>query len=178
MKRIAMMVGAMAMLASPPAQAQPVSVYTKIDEKNCKTIRRAKDGDGEWTISRCKGRNGWQVFLDYDDAREALRLMRGTQEYRLPHGIGTFNSLGSTIEWRAPARGAPASVLIFRVRWKDLHTKKPGARLVVVRLGAEGACVIGTVDAHMTAINLRARRMADRYAGKFRCGRDKPIKVR
>jgi hypothetical protein len=178
MKRAAMMIGLAVIFVPPPAQAKPVSVYTKIDEKNCKTVQRAKEGDGEWTISRCKGRGGWQVFLDYDDAREALRLVRGGKEYRLPHGVGTFNSLGATIEWRASAKGAPAGVLIFRVRWKDQHTKKRRARLVVVRLGAEGACIVGTVDAHMTAINLRARRLADRHAGKFRCGRDKPIKLR
>ena len=169
-----------AVLATAPgaAQAQPVSVYTKINEASCKTLQRAKPGEGEWSISRCPGRGGWQVFLDYDDAREQLRLKRAGQSYRLPHGVATFSSLGSVVEWRAPARGAPPNALIFRVRWKDQNTQKRRSRLMVVHLSPAGACVMGSVDSHMGDMNLRARHLADRHAAGFVCGRDAPAHVR
>ena len=173
---LTMLVGTMAV--SPAASAEPASVYTSVQQKDCKTIRKAAAGDGEWVVNRCPGRDGWRVFVDYDDAREALRLQRGGKDFRLPHGVGTFNSLGLRIEWRAPRKRAAATALIFRVKWKDQHTKKRRSRLVVVRLAPEGACVVGTVDAHTSAMNLRARHLADTRAGSFACGRDRPIEVR
>jgi hypothetical protein len=158
--------------------AEPVSTYTSVQQKDCKTVRKAAAGEGEWVVTQCRGHDGWEVFVDYDDAREALRLRRGGKEYRLPHGVSTFNSLGPRVEWRSPKKKAPATALIFRVTWKDLHTKKPRARLVVVRLAPTGACVVGTVDAHASAMNLRARHLADTRAATFACGRDTPVKVR
>ena len=160
------------------AAAEPTSAYTSLNQKTCKTIDKAKDGDGEWTISRCGGRHGWQVFIDYDDARDQLRLARSGKEFRLNHGVATFNSLGPRIEWRMAAAGAPAYALIYRVRWKDQATNKQRSRLVVVRLSKAGACRMGSVDSHMTEMNRRARRLADNSARGFVCGRDKPVEVR
>ncbi len=160
------------------AAAQPTSVYTSLNQKSCKTTDRAKAGDGEWTISRCRGRDGWQVYLDYDDARDQLRLGRDGKSFRLNHGVATFNALGPRIEWRSAAPGQRAYALIYRVRWTDHVTKKPRARLVVVRLSAAGACRMGSVESHMTDMNRRARHLADKRAPGFVCGRDQPLEVR
>jgi hypothetical protein len=62
--------------AAPPANQAPaktaVSQYTSL--KDCK-VTELREDEG-WSVSRCAGPGGYDLFVDYDDARDDLRLKR------------------------------------------------------------------------------------------------------
>lgn len=170
MRRLGWMAGLAAAWIAAPVLAQPVSVYTPIEQKDCKVIKKAAPGDGEWAITRCGGIDGWHVHVDYDDAREYVRLVRPGVDLKLPHGVATFSTVGPKLEWRRQSASGPIYAVIYRVRWKDPTTKRTRSRLVVAKLDGWKGCVVAYVESSVRNMNARARQVADTDAQGFTCG--------
>jgi len=91
-----------------------------------------------------------------------------------------------TVEWRLEKQNGKATPFATILRWnvvtptdsaKATGPIKPSGRvLVVTRLGSDGVCHVGYVDAVANPnANELARKIADESARGFKCGKDKRI---
>jgi hypothetical protein len=158
----------------PAATANPVkSLYTTVDLKVCKQIKRSRDG-GAW---RCDGLPGYPVYIAEGDLRHFVSAGADPEKRRAAmQTLGPFNSIferGSqraTIEWRFDRRGERQLPYAIIVRF---HTSLEGRRgdvLVVSKVGPSESCHMAYIDAlaNEDAIAL-ARRIADERARAFDC---------
>jgi ABC-type sugar transport system substrate-binding protein len=174
---------AFAALVGAPAAAQSVeSHYTSTAQKACKTVDKAKEGDGDWVVLSCPGRAGLVISMTEDDLRTTVSAGRNVKaaekEPAASQGFGPFNSVGDTLEWRAVKGKAPFA-LIHRWFLADSQNPKPDGRppsfglMVVTRLPPGPVCHVAYVDVRANADpNAVARQAADEFARKFRCGTD------
>jgi hypothetical protein len=161
-------------LSSGPAAANRVkSLYTTIDLKVCKQVKRDRDG-GAW---RCEGLAGYPVYFAEGDLRHFVSVGPDAEKRRAAtQTLGAFNSIfekGSsraTIEWRFDRRGERKLPYAIIVRY---HTSREGRRgdvLVVSKVTPSETCHVAYIDAlaNEDAIAL-ARQVADRRAKPFDC---------
>jgi hypothetical protein len=177
-----------------PAVAQTASpeiffVYTKFNaEKGCKHTRgRDVEDYGSW---RCAGHDGIMVLLSAGDQRMTMSFgktaKQAGQEKASSETFPGFNSVyDGTIEWRieklANGKQRPFATI---VRWNTRTEadgerddgKSTGRTFVVTRLGPNGVCHVGYVDARQPGANEAARKLADEKARTFKCGTDDPKK--
>jgi len=160
-----------------PAASNPVkSLYTTIDLKACKRIKRHRDG-GSW---RCDGLPGYPVFIAEGDLRQFVSAGPDAEKRRAAtQTLGAFNSIferGSdraTIEWRFDRRGERQIPYAIIVRFHTSADDRKGDVLVVSKVSASETCHVAYVDAlaNEDAIAL-ARRVADGRARTFDCKRE------
>lgn len=173
------------LLASAPvlvgtAAAQSiVSTVTKLDLDKCRhTEGKAEEDYGEW---RCKGYGGISVYVAAGDQRIYVSFGRNAKsEPAAQQTLASFNGEGEQIEWRL-RRGASGKLAPFAaiMPWSTTVSggDEPvrGRMLVVTRLGSDGVCHVGYVDAKANAdADVLARKIADETARPFKCGSDKP----
>jgi hypothetical protein len=147
--------------ASPPPAAR-ISRYTKF--KDCTLIKANEEED--WSISHCKGLGGYDLEIDYADARDDLVLMqRGERPSKLgifELGLGGFNTLADTAEWRGRENSGsfkPTALIVRnRVSEDPENSGKQTAILVVIDL--QQGCVIAQVRPRAMQ-NEAARAIAD-----------------
>jgi hypothetical protein len=164
-------------LGQPPVSANRVkSVYTTIDLKACKKVKRHRDG-GAW---RCEGLSGLPVYFAEGDLRQFVSVGDDAERRRAAtQTLGAFNSIfakGSTratIEWRFDRRGERKLPYATIIRF---HTSRDGQRgdvLVVSKVSATEACHVAYIDAlaNKDAIAL-ARQIADKDTKGFDCGNE------
>ena len=173
---------AAATLASAPAIGQPIeSAYTAYDAKQCKHQRgKAVEDYGTWN---CPGYDGLPVRLRAGDQRMYVTFGSWTKaDIARAQTFPGFNSAyEGTVEWRLEKRpnGKPrpfATILRWNVRAEGDVMQSTGRALVVTRLGPDGVCHVGYVDARANRdANELARRIADEHARTFRCGKDRRI---
>lgn len=158
-----------------PAQGEPpatdgMSAYTTVDLDACEVTARYEEGSGtDW---RCEGLNGVPLLVRESDGR--FDVDAGATGGA--PGIGPFNSLSETVEWRGPAN-APYAI-IYRLR--SATPEAPNQSwLVVETIGTTAApgCPIAIIGGGVPSANERARNEADTRAGSFRCGRDEPTRI-
>ena len=161
-------------LGHAPAAANPVkSLYTTIQLKACKHIKRHRDG-GAWL---CDGLAGLPVYVAEGDLRQFLSVGADAPKRRAAtQTLGAFNSIfenGSdraTIEWRFDRRGERQIPYAIIVRFHTAQDGRKGDVLVVSKVGAAETCHVAYVDAlaNSDAITL-ARFVADKQAKTFDC---------
>lgn len=160
-----------------PAEANRVkSLYTTIDLKTCRQVRRHRDG-GAWM---CEGLAGLPVYVAEGDLRQFVSVGANAQKRRAAtQTLGAFNSIfdpGSsraTVEWRFDRRGEHKLPYATIMRF---HTSRDGRRgdvLVVSKVSDAETCHVAYIDAlaNKDAIAL-ARRIADTQAKAFDCRRE------
>jgi hypothetical protein len=175
--------GCFAWITPAAAQQKPDAAfaYSKFDAKTCRHVRgRDAEDYGTWT---CAGHDGVAVRLSGGDQRMSVSF--GRDAAREPAARQTFpafnNVYNGTIEWRldTPPNGKPrafATILRWNVRLKDDERTSTGRVLVVTRLGPDGVCHVGYVDARTNPdANALARQIANERARAFNCGTDKPV---
>jgi hypothetical protein len=164
-------------VSSHAAIANPLkSLYTTVELKACKQIRRHSDG-GAW---QCAGLPGFPVYVAEGDLRQFVSAgPRAERRRAATQTLGPFNSIfepGSdraTIEWRFVRRSGQPIPFATIVRF---HTSTDGRKhdvLVVSKVGERETCHVAHVDAraHTDAIAL-ARQIADQHARSFDCRQD------
>jgi hypothetical protein len=178
---------AAALLASAiavPAAAQTIeSHYTSTAERACKTVAKAKEGDGDWVVLGCPGRAGLVIRVSEDDLRTTVSAGRtqaaAEKEPASSQGFPPFNRIGDTLEWRSVKGGAPFALI---QRWFLSDSENPDAAgrprpvglMVVTRLPPGPVCHVAYVDVRANPdANALARQAADQHAKNFRCGEDK-----
>jgi len=157
-----------------PAAANPVkSLYTTVQLKTCKQVKRHRDG-GAWL---CEGLAGLPVYVAEGDLRQFLSVGADAPKRRAAtQTLGAFNSIfenGSdraTIEWRFDRRGERQIPYAIIVRFHTAQDGRKGDVLVVSKVGAAETCHVAYVDAlaNSDAITL-ARFVADKQAKTFDC---------
>ncbi|HJZ42545.1 MAG TPA: hypothetical protein VJ233_02380 [Hyphomicrobiaceae bacterium] len=177
MRTLAVMVAIAFAFVPAPVASNPVkSLYTTIDLKACKRIKRHRDG-GSW---RCDGLPGYPVFIAEGDLRQFVSAGADAEKRRAAtQTLGAFNSIferGSdraTIEWRFDRRGERQIPYAIIVRFHTSSDERKGDVLVVSKVSASEACHVAYIDAlaNEDAIAL-ARRVADGRARTFDCRRE------
>ncbi|MEM9732468.1 MAG: hypothetical protein AAF903_03155 [Pseudomonadota bacterium] len=157
-------------------QAQ-ISTYTTLSGPdggllNCETLSAAKaDGEGEWAYLRCPGVAGVDLYIDYADARDTIRV--GKDGKGTPF-LPPFTGLGAKAEWRM-AGGKPYAMIIrltlggmeeYKGQWLTVHH---------VNAATGQGCLVGYVDARANKnANVMARELAD-TVGREGCRTDGPV---
>ncbi len=182
-------------LLSGPAFSQSIeSAYTSFDSKTCKHQKgRQVEGYGEdygedYGSWRCPGYEKLPVLLSAGDQRMYVTFGPWKQALAMAQTFPGFNDVyRGTVEWRlersADGKAKPYATIL---RWnivtatdRDNATgpiRPSGRVLVVTRLGADGVCHVGYVDAVANPdADALARKIADESARTFRCGKDKRI---
>jgi hypothetical protein len=159
---------------APRAAANPVkSLYTTVDLRMCKQVKRDRDG-GSW---RCDGLPGYPVYVAEGDLRHFVSAGADAEKRRAAtQTLAPFNSIferGSeraTIEWRFDRRGDRQIPYAIIVRFHTSSDNRRGDVLVVSKVGASESCHVAYIDAlaNEDAIAL-ARRIADERARTFDC---------
>jgi hypothetical protein len=154
------------------AISQTVSrVYTQFDADKCRhTKGRNVEDYGSW---RCPGYAGIDVYLSAGDQRMFVSF--GHNAAREPAARQTFPAFNSaykgTVEWRIETTpdGKPrpfAAILRWNVKLESDERDTTGRVLVVTRLGSDGVCHVGYVDARANPdANKMAQQLADERAG-------------
>ena len=165
-------------LGRTPATANPVkSLYTTVELKACKQVKRHRDGNA-WL---CEGLAGLPVYVAEGDLRQFLSVGAGAPKRRAAtQTLGPFNSIfenGSdraTIEWRFDRRGEKQIPYAIIVRFHTAQEGRKGDVLVVAKVSASETCHVAYIDAlaNSDAIAL-ARFVADKRAKTFDC-REEP----
>ncbi len=178
MRRVAfvvVLVGCLTPALRPiPAAANPVkSLYTTVELKACKKVKRHRDG-GAWL---CDGLAGLPVYVAEGDLRHFLSVGEDAQKRRAAtQTLGAFNSIferGSdraTVEWRFNRRGERQIPYAIIVRFHTSQEGRNGDVLVVSKVSATETCHVAYIDAlaNSDAITL-ARFVADNQAKAFDC---------
>ena len=161
-------------LGQAPAVANPVkSLYTTIDLKACRKIKRHRDG-GAW---RCEGLAGLPVHVAEGDLRQFVSVGANAEKRRAAtQTLGAFNTMfekGSTratIEWRFDRRGERKLPYAIIVRFHTSRDGQNGDVLVVSKVSDSETCHVAYIDAlaNPDAIAL-ARQVADKQAKSFDC---------
>jgi hypothetical protein len=164
-------------LGEASAEANRVkSLYTTIDLKACKKVRRHRDG-GAWM---CDGLAGLPVYVAEGDLRQFVSVGAEAQKRRAAtQTLGAFNSIfetggtRATVEWRFDRRGERKLPYATIMRF---HTSRDGRRgdvLVVSKVSDAETCHVAYIDAlaNRDAIAL-ARHVADRQSKSFDCSRE------
>ena len=164
-------------LGQAPAAANPVkSLYTTIDLKVCKHVKRHRDG-GAW---RCEGLAGYPVYFAEGDLRQFVSVGADAEKRRAAtQTLGAFNSIfdkGSsraTIEWRFDRRGERKLPYAIIVRFHTSRDGRNGDVLVVSKVSDSEACHVAYIDAlaNKDAIAL-ARQVADKQSKTFDCSKE------
>ncbi len=169
---------AAAALGLAPAAANPVkSLYTTIELKACKQVKRHRDG-GAWL---CQGLAGLPVYVAEGDLRHFLSVGDNAPKRRAAtQTLGAFNTIfenrsdRATIEWRFDRRGDRQIPYAIIVRFHTSQEGRKGDVLVVSKVSPTETCHVAYIDAlaNQDAITL-ARFVADNQAKAFDC-RDEP----
>ena len=174
MRTLAAVIASALALGPPPAAANPVkSLYTTVDLKTCKRVKRHRDG-GAW---RCEGLPGYPVYVAEGDLRQFVSAGPEPEMRRAAsQTLGPFNSIferGSeraTIEWRFDRRGDRQIPYAIIVRFHTAVDGRKGDVLVVSKVSTNETCHVAYIDAlaNDDAITL-ARQIADGRARTFDC---------
>ena len=164
-------------MGSVPAVANPVkSLYTTVDLKVCKQVKRHRDG-GAW---RCEGLAGLPVYVAEGDLRQFVSVGADAEKRRAAtQTLGAFNSIfekgasRATIEWRFNRRGERMLPYAIIVRFHTSRNGRNGDVLVVSKVSDAETCHMAYIDAlaNPDAIAL-ARQIADGQAKSFDCRHD------
>jgi hypothetical protein len=164
-------------LGAAPAEANRVkSLYTTIDLKVCKKIKRHRDG-GAWM---CEGLAGLPVYFAEGDLRQFVSVGAEAEKRRAAtQTLGAFNSIfesGSTratVEWRFDRRGERKLPYATIVRFHTSRDGRTGDVLVVSKVSDTETCHVAYIDAlaNKDAIAI-ARQIADKQAKTFDCRKE------
>lgn len=160
--------------ASFTSQAAPqlTSVYTSLEEDNCKTLEANEDEAG-WYKGRCKGISGYNLLLMEGDLRQTLTIL-DPKNKEFPLDLwstvsSSFSSLGAKAEWRVKKQGNKTIPVALIVRFNaSENPEKPEqttSYLVVSKITNNEMCVTDVVKPNAKA-NEQARALADQAANK------------
>lgn len=177
--------GAIGVAAAQP----PRSEYTQLDLNEC-LVLKADDFEAEFA---CPGYKGYPVRVVEADLRFYVSFGFGAQNHKAAsQTLPPFNRINDTLEWRL--RNEEGRFLPFAtiLGWfTEDQPDAPGEHyLVVTQLptttqidsdserASSDSCHIGYVNVGVTPnANARAREIADKWGGRFVCGRDTPVRV-
>jgi hypothetical protein len=150
-------------LAADPA----TSVYTSLS--GCKTVKTGQD----WSIQACRGVGGYNLQLEYGDARESITVFtpnRQKHQLNLWSVVSSgFSSVGKKAEWRVSTKNGKQVPIALIVRFDASENPEDSSKttsyLVVAKITPQKICVTDKIAPGATQ-NEEARRAADASADK------------
>ena len=144
------------------------SVYTPINEKQCRTLKTQEEGyDG--FEARCRGTAGYTLLLREGDLRQDITVItpQGKQHALELWGVisGGFSSVGPKAEWRLKASKPVALILRYNANEDPEKPDKLTSYLAVTKITPTEICVTDKILPGPTA-NEDARRAADASSTK------------
>ena len=143
------------------------SVYTSLEEKQCRTIKSAKADAGDYE-GRCRGVAGYALLLSEGDLRQNITVVtpQGAK-----HSLdlwevvsGGFSSVGPKAEWRMATQNgkrAPVALIIrYNASENPDQPNKLSSYLAVAKITSGEICVTDKISPGPKA-NEEARRAAD-----------------
>jgi hypothetical protein len=172
----ALVLGACQAIVGPAASFPAKSIYTTIDLKTCRVIRKDADG-ARWL---CKGLPGYPVYVAEGDLR--MFVSPGTkpegrraasQTLRAFNSLFTGKTTRSTMEWRFVKLGSRDLPYATILRYETANDTAKGQILVVTKVSPTESCHVAYIDAiaNPDAIEI-ARKIADETARGFDCKND------
>lgn len=148
--------------------ASPVtSVYSSLS--GCKLVKTGHD----WSVQACRGVSGYNLQLEYDDARESITVFgpdRKAHPLNLWQVVSNgFSSVGQKAEWRVTTKNGKQVPIALIVRFSASENPEDSTKstsyLVVAKITPQKICVTDKIAPSATA-NEEARRAADASADK------------
>ena len=144
------------------------SVYTSLEEKQCRVIKSAMDGDDGYE-ARCRGTAGYTLLLSEGDLRQNITVVtpQGTKHSLDLWSVisGGFSSVGPKAEWRIAKQKPTALILRYNASEDPEQPNKLTSYLAVTKITASEICVTDKIPPGAKA-NEDARRAADESANK------------
>ena len=143
------------------------SVYSSLS--GCKLIQSGRDS----STSACKGFGGYNLRLEYGDARESITVISPNGKkhpLELWNVISSgFSSVGKKAEWRVARKNGklvPIALIVrFDASTDPSDSTKVTSYLAVAKITPQKICVTDKIEPGATA-NEDARRAADASADK------------
>jgi hypothetical protein len=143
------------------------SVYSSLS--GCKLVKKGQD----FSTSACKGVGGYNLRLEYDDARESITVISPNgKSHKLEFWSvisNGFSSVGEKAEWRVTrkaGRVVPIALIVrFNASENPEDSTKVTSYLAVAKITPQKICVTDKIEPSATA-NEDARRAADNSANK------------
>lgn len=152
------------LLIFPIVTFAQTSRYSTLDARRCQNLTH--DEESESASWSCNGVAGYKLILAAGDLRETLTVVtpnRREHELNLWHLHSGFSGVGQTAEWRMQGARPKALIVRYNVSEDPDDSTKLTSFLMVAKVSATGACVVGEVRPSANQ-NVAARRMADRAA--------------
>lgn len=171
--KISLFVLALLSFSAITAMAQTnSSLYTPLEEKQCKTIKLVDALPGDYE-GRCRGVAGYSLIVTEGDLRQNVTVVtpKGAKHsLELWEVIsGAFSSVGARAEWRMAKQNGKLTpvALIIRYNANDdpESPNKQSSYLAVTKITASEICVTDKIMPGAKA-NEDARRAADEAATK------------
>jgi hypothetical protein len=144
------------------------SVYTSLEEKQCRTIRSTMAGDDGYE-GRCRGTAGYSLLLSEGDLRQNITVVtpRGTKHSLDLWDVisGGFSSVGPKAEWRMAKQKPVALIIRYNASEDPNQANKLTSYLAVTKITTSEICVTDKIPPGASA-NEDARRAADESANK------------
>jgi len=164
---LAVTLGAVLVLAVTVSAAPVTSVYSSL--RKCKLVKTGRD----WSTQACVGVAGYNLRLEYDDARESITVITPNGK-KHPLNLwqvvsSGFSSVGQRAEWRVTRKAGrlvPTALIIrFDASENPEDSTKVTSYLAVAKITPQKICVTDKIAPGATA-NEEARRAADASADK------------
>lgn len=187
---IPLALAALTAFATPHAGVAAWSAYTDTRLDACEDLIKDPsqiEQDMGVASYKCAGYKGYAFWFDEEDVRQSTYFGYLNDDILRAAGetFSAFNHVGDKIEWRLDDKGVPrATILRYFMEHQNPATNSPdkafyGQILVVSRVGQPDdmtGCVTAYVDAlENKYANAIARKLADKQAPTFACGKDKPV---
>ncbi len=154
------------------AVAQNRSLYTSLEEKQCRTIKIETTGAGDYE-GRCRGVAGYSLTLLEGDLRQNIivNTPKGAKHSLELWDVisGGFSSVGPKAEWRMASQNGKLSPVALIIRYNaSENPDNPDKRtsyLAVAKITLTEICITDKISPSANA-NIEARRAADSAASK------------
>lgn len=152
--------------------AKVESVYTKLDDKSCKTLESSTKEAG-WYRGECAGVAGYKLQLTEGDIRQSIDVVAPNKkkfELNFTGNVsGAFSYVGAKAEWRVTRKGNKLTPIALITRFDASENSEDAAKttsyLVVTKITKKEICVTNVVKPGAKA-NEEARQLADIAATK------------
>jgi hypothetical protein len=158
------------LVSSSISHAQNRSVYTSLQEKQCRTIKTETTGAGDYE-GRCRGVGGYSLTLLEGDLRQNIivNTPKGARHSLELWDVisGGFSSVGPKAEWRVTNKNRQPVALIIRYNASE-NSDNPNKRtsyLAIAKITPTEICITDKISPSANA-NTDARRAADNAANK------------
>lgn len=164
--KIFFIISVLALFSTTVLAQKITSVYTGLNDKNCKTLESDPSGAGSYR-GRCPGVGGYKLDLLEGDLRQSINVIAPNKkkfELNFWQYFSSFSSVGLKAEWRMKGKTPIALIVRFNVADPEDSTKNT-SYLMVSKITKNEICVTDVVNPSKTQ-NAEAQKLADFGATK------------